>query len=219
VRINTTRWNRIRYSFYAPFFDVIVQPLERARRRAIELLDPKSDGHVLIVGAGTGCDLKFLPRGLDIQAIDISPAMIDRVRRRAEALQCPVHAEVMDGETLRFKDAEYDHVILHFILAVIPDPIACAKEAARVLKPTGTISILDKFLVDGTRPSFHRRVLNLPANLFFTNINRQLGPILKAANLKILYEEPALLKGMFKIVIAVKMKEIPNSRIQSPNKH
>lgn len=219
MRINTTRWNRIRYSFYAPFFDAIVQPLESARRRAIELLDPKPDEHVLIVGAGTGCDLKFLPRGLDIKAIDISPAMIDRVRRRAEELGCPVHAEVMDGETLPFKDAEYDHVILHLILAIIPDPVACAKEATRVLKPAGTISILDKFLADGTRPSFPRRLLNLPANLFFTNINRQLGPILKAAKLEILYEEPALLKGVFKIVIAGKQREIPNSRIQSSNKH
>jgi phosphatidylethanolamine/phosphatidyl-N-methylethanolamine N-methyltransferase len=219
VRINTTRWNRIRYSFYAPFFDVIVRPLEKARRRAIELLAPKPGEHLLIVGAGTGCDLKYLPPGMHINAVDISPAMIDKVRQRAERLGLPVRAEVMDGEKLRFEDRVFDHVILHLILAIIPNPIVCAREVARVLKDGGTLSILDKFLPDGARPSWGRRVLNLPANFFFTDINQPLGPILEAAKLEKQYEEPALLRGTFKIVIAGKFGEIPNPKIQSPDKY
>ncbi|MBZ5534857.1 MAG: class I SAM-dependent methyltransferase [Acidobacteriia bacterium] len=212
MRINSTQWNRVRYSFYAPFFDVIVRPLEKARQRAIELLAPMPGDRVLIVGAGTGCDLEYLPRGLHITAVDISPAMVDKIRRRAERLGFPVRAEVMDGEKLLFEDRTFDHVILHLILAIIPDPIACAREAARVLKKGGTISILDKFLPDGGHPSWGRRFLNLPANFFFTDINRPLGPLLEAANLEKRYEEPALLRGTFKIVIAGKPGESPKSK-------
>jgi ubiquinone/menaquinone biosynthesis C-methylase UbiE len=218
VRINTTRWNRIRYSFYAPFYDIIVRPLEKARRRSIELTDPRPGEHILIIGAGTGCDLKYLHRGLHINAVDISPPMIKRIRQRAERLNLTVSAEVMDGEKLRFEDGKFDHVILHLILAIIPDPIACAREAARVLKDGGTVSILDKFLPEGTRPSWGRRVLNVPANFFFTDINRPLGPILEAAKLEKQYEEPALLRGIFKIVIAAKLGETPNSKLQNPDK-
>ncbi|MGB7623118.1 MAG: class I SAM-dependent methyltransferase [Terriglobia bacterium] len=218
MRINTTRWNRIRYSFYAPFFDVIVRPFEKVRKRAIELLAPGPGAQVLIVGAGTGCDLEYLPRGSIVHAVDISPAMIGRVRKRAQRLGLQVRAEVMDGEKLRFEDEAFDHVLLHLVLAIVPDPIACAREAVRVLKPRGTLSILDKFLPDGTRPSWRRRVLNVPANFFFTDINRQLGPILEAAKLENRYEEAALLNGVFKIVIAGKPTRIQNSKIQSPNK-
>jgi phosphatidylethanolamine/phosphatidyl-N-methylethanolamine N-methyltransferase len=219
MRINTTRWNRIRYSFYAPFFDLIVRPFEKSRQRAIELLGPRPGEQILIVGAGTGCDLEYLPREIDVHAIDIAPAMIARIGRRAQRLGLQVRAEVMDAEKLRFEDEKFDHVLLHLILAIVPDPMACAKEAARVLKQGGTLSIFDKFLPDGASPSWRRRVLNVPANFLFTDINRQLGPILGAANLKIRYEEPSHLKGVFKIVIAEKPGKIPKSRIQNPRKY
>ena len=201
---NTTAWNRIRYSFYAPFYDLIGRALQPQRRRAIELLHLRPGERVLILGAGTGLDLEFLPAGVDITATDLAAPMVRRIRSRAARLRLSVNARIMDGERLEFADASFDVVVLHLILAVIPDPLACIREAARVLKPDGKISIFDKFLPEGQTPSRLRRMLDPLVALLASEINRPLGPILQAGDLEAVHDEPALLNGMFRIIIARK---------------
>ena len=109
----------------------------------------------------------------------------------------------MDGQALEFPDANFDHVILSLILAVIPDPMACIREAARVLKSEGTIAIFDKFVPDGKAPTILRRLLNPLVNLLATNITRQLGPLLDAAGLKIQKAEAGL-GGLVTMAVAKK---------------
>ena len=96
MAINTNRWNRIRYTAFAPLYDRVAS-FGTQRRRSIELLDLKPGERVLIVGAGTGADLLYLPAGVEVVAGDITPAMVERVRRRAAGLRREVTADVMDG--------------------------------------------------------------------------------------------------------------------------
>ena len=133
MRINTNTWNRIRYTLYTPGYDLIAQYFKDSRRKSIESLEIKSGDKVLIIGAGTGLDLEFLPKDCDIIATDITPSMIYRIKRRNRTLNRNVQAMVMDGQSLGFPDTSFDFVILHLILAVIPDPIACIKESERNL--------------------------------------------------------------------------------------
>jgi hypothetical protein len=46
--MNTLRWNRLRYTAYAPVYDTLVRPLSTGRRRAIELVAPRADQQVLV---------------------------------------------------------------------------------------------------------------------------------------------------------------------------
>lgn len=197
--MNTNRWNRIRYTLYAPIYDRIVRSFNPSRKRSIQLLELKVGERVLLVGAGTGEDLQFILEGVEITAVDITPATVEHIRRKAGALKRPVQAAVMDGQALELPSESFDVVVLHLILAVIPEPIACIREAARVLKPG---VVFDKFLPEMEKPSLPRRLVNLIANFAFSDINRKLEPIAAAAPLRLLHEEPAVY-GRFGYKIAL----------------
>ena len=196
MRINTNRWNRARYTLYAPFYDLIVRIVGRGRRRAIELLNVQPGERVLIDGCGTGLDLELLPRDCIVTAIDLTPAMVEKTRARAASLGMQIDARVMDAAHLDFADESFDVVILHLILAVVPDPHATAREAARVLRRGGRASVFDKFAAG--RPSIVRRALNVITNLVATDITRSL-PDLLPADLRIVREEGSVMGGVFRV--------------------
>lgn len=196
-------WNRARYSAYAPFYDAIVAPLQNGRGRSIELLDLQPGKHLLIVGCGTGLDLPLLPLDGQVTAIDLTPTMVRRTAARGDAINLPVLASVMNGQQLAFPAESFDAVALHLILAVVPDPIACAREVARVLRPGGRVVIFDKWLPEGARPSMLRRALNVVTRAAFSDINRHLRPVLEAAGLQLLHDEPAGFGGVYQAALAV----------------
>jgi ubiquinone/menaquinone biosynthesis C-methylase UbiE len=195
-------WNRLRYTVWAPLYDALVGAVgfTNARRHSIERLGLKDGDRVLIVGAGTGLDLDFVPPGMAIVAIDITPAMLRRLTRRAAHAGSRVTAHVMDARNLTFPDASFDAVIMHLILAVMPQPELGLKEAARVLKPGGRIAIFDKFLGDGEQPSQARRLLNLVTRTLFSDINRRLAPVVHGTGLLIDRNEPAAFGGLFRSI-------------------
>ena len=63
--------------------------------------------------------------------------MLDRAQKRRRSSQ----AGLVQGDSMRlpFKNESFDHVVLHLILAIVPDSVLCLRETARVLKRGGTI--------------------------------------------------------------------------------
>ncbi len=201
MSFNTNNWNRLRYTLYLPVYDLIADRIFRKhRKRSVELLRANPEDAILILGAGTGLDLPYLQGYNNLTAIDITPGMIDKLKGRAAELQIPVDAQVMNGQQLTFSDNSFDAVILHLILAVIPDPIACIKEVERVLKPGGKVMVFDKFLPDGQKPSRLRRFLNQITSTLFSDINRSIGAIVSHTSLRVELNEPAALGGTFRLV-------------------
>jgi len=199
-------WNRLRYTAWAPVYDAITGAVgfEDARRRSIDRLRLTPGNRVLIVGAGTGLDLEYLPDGVDVTAIDVTPAMLRRLEGRAARMGRPVVARVMDARDLAFPDASFDGVVMHLILAVMPQPERGLAEAARVLKSGGRLAVFDKFLDDDLRPSFKRHLLNAIAKPLFSDMNRRLGPLIATTGLSIEQSEPAAIGGMYRLVTLTK---------------
>jgi phosphatidylethanolamine/phosphatidyl-N-methylethanolamine N-methyltransferase len=201
---NKNRWNRIRYGLYAPIYDLVGRRLDRGRSRSIESLVLGSGDRVLIPGCGTGLDFTYLPPGLEITAGDISPAMVKRARARADALGIDADIRLLDAQNIDLPSAQFDVVLLHLILAVVPDAEAAIREAARVLRPGGRVGIFDKFLADDADPSLFRRAASAVANVVATDLNRRLGPLLDSAGLHLEHEEPVMFGGLFKVAVARK---------------
>ena len=194
-------WNRIRYRLYAPVYDLAAKPLEGGRERAVERLDLEAGDRVLILGCGTGRDIEYLPAGVAVTAIDITPAMVRRTAARGESLGFDVDARVGDAGSLPFEEDAFDAVLLHLVLSVVPDPDAVVAETARVLSPHGRISIYDKFVPEGSDPSLPRRVVNPLARFLFADLNRRLEPMIADTGLDV---EPrdSFLGGLYTVTIA-----------------
>lgn len=209
MNINTNRWNIIRYTLYVPIYDLTQRIFTSARKKSIEALKIKDGDNVLIVGAGTGLDLKYIQARCNITAIDITPAMVRQINKRKHKGSVNLRAMVMDGHSLSFPDESFDKIILHFILAVIPDPVACIKEVERVLKPDGCAIVLDKFICKNTDVSVIRKSINLITNFLFSDITRCFEVIASSADLHIISNIGAGLRGNIRLISTRKKPSAP----------
>ncbi|HEY3389788.1 MAG TPA: hypothetical protein VGK38_09470, partial [Prolixibacteraceae bacterium] len=94
---STNRWNRFRYTLYAPGYDLAGRIFSNSRNKSIRELGINPGDEVLIVGAGTGLDLEFIREDCHIMATDITPAMIAQTLKKNILLKRSLTAEVMDG--------------------------------------------------------------------------------------------------------------------------
>lgn len=185
-----------RWTVYAPFYDAFVG-LPAQRRRSVALLAPAPGERVLVVGAGTGLDLPLFPPGVDVAAVDLTPAMLQRARPRAGGAALAM----MDAQRLAVADASFDAVVLHLIVAIVPDPVRCLAEAGRVLRPGGRLAIFDKFAPDEGEVGLLRRAINPVTRWLATDINRHLPSIVAASGLDLepLWRESAAFGGFLRL--------------------
>lgn len=200
-----TTWNKIRYTLYSPIYDGIAGVFEQQRQRSLAQLTVPKAAQILIIGAGTGLDLPYLTDYSNVLATDLTPAMLQKAKKRAEHLGMPLQTKVMNGQQIELPDASVDAVVLHLILAVIPDPYRCIQEVERVLKPGGEVVIFDKFLREGAKPGLLRRGLNLVTDFLATSINRRLGDLVAKTELELIRNEAAGLNGLFRVAYLCKV--------------
>lgn len=179
-------------------YDLVGRRFDRQRRASIEMLGLAPGERVVIVGAGTGADLQHIPAGVTVVATDLTPAMLARARQKSGT---PAHLAIMDGHRIAARDASFDAAVLHLILAVLPDPVRCVQEVARVVRPGGRVAVFDKF-VRGA-PTVGMRALNVITGALFTEVTRSLEDILERASVPLVVERdaPALLRGVFRHVL------------------
>lgn len=202
---NTTTWNRIRYGLYAPIYDAVAdRTFRQPRQTSLAQVEWQPGMRVLLVGAGTGLDLPWLPEDIELHATDLSPAMVQRIRQRAEKLAREVQAVEMDAEQLGYPDGHFDVVIMHLVLAVMPDPSRGLAEAHRVLKDGGQLCVLDKFQTDAHPAGPLRRILNAFTSAIATDITRQARPLLEGAGFVIERDTPVLMGSLVRALLARK---------------
>ncbi|MEQ1915804.1 MAG: class I SAM-dependent methyltransferase [Gallionella sp.] len=196
-------WLQRSYSLIAPLYDmVIARALLAPRRRSISALPADLPAHILISGVGTGLDLPLLPTLHRYTALDFNAAMLSRARPRAASLD--IALTLGDSMALPYADASFDHVLLHLILAVVPEPQRCLHEAARVLRPGGTIIVFDKFL-QPQQNAWLRRALTPLSRRIATRMDVVFEEVLTAVpDLRVVSDEPLYANGWFRGIVLKK---------------
>jgi ubiquinone/menaquinone biosynthesis C-methylase UbiE len=121
-------------------------------------------------------------------------------RARAQAGD-GVELRVMDAERLGVEAGSFDAVLLHQVLEVVGDPVACLAEAARALRPGGRISVFDKFLPDGAPRSRWRAAWARALDLVFTSVKHRFADLLEGSGAPLCVERTERCRGAFRILL------------------
>ncbi len=118
-------------------------------------------GDVLEIGFGSGLNLAHYPAAVhQVTAVDPSPGMRRRARKRIEQSGRPVDQRLLGGERLPFGAAAFDCVVSTFTLCSIPDVRRALAEVYRVLRPGGRFLFLEHGLSREPRVQRWQRRLN-----------------------------------------------------------
>lgn len=186
------------YTLLAPLYDLVIANASDAlRRENLKPLSGLQDKEILLMGIGSGLDIPHLPHGNRYTGIDLTPAMLDKARQRASIRQ-DIELHEGDAMAMPYADESFDVVVMHLILAVVPEPQLALNEAARVLRPGGQLLILDKFLRPGAWAPI-RRILNLLSRHVATRTDVVFEALLEnCPDLSLQQDIPSLAGGWFR---------------------
>lgn len=113
--------------------------LRRARSRVVG----GARGDTLEIGIGTGSNLGIYPVDTILQGIDVSAPALVVAAERADRVGQAVLLVEGDAAALPFDDASFDTVVSTFVLCSVGDVEQSLREVRRVLRPGGTIRLLE----------------------------------------------------------------------------
>lgn len=121
------------------------------RRRALAMLEPPT--RALDLATGTADFALGLARrfpSAHVTGVDLTPAMLEIGRRKVAKAGMTAHVDLVEGDAcaLAFPDASFDAVTCAFGFRNFPDRPAALAEAVRVLKPGGTLLVLELFRME-----------------------------------------------------------------------
>lgn len=112
--------------------------------KALSRVELRPGVRVLDVASGSGgLSIPAARTGADVLALDISPAMIERLRARArEEALTTLHADVRDCQTLAFGDGVFDVAVSMNGVSLFPDILGGLREMVRVTRPGGQVLVV-----------------------------------------------------------------------------
>jgi ubiquinone/menaquinone biosynthesis C-methylase UbiE len=136
--------NGARSGFNAWFFDRLDRYINYAsrthKRSAFAGLE---GGTVVEIGAGAGANIRYLPAGTKLIAIEPNLRMHDRLRRRCKRAGIDLTIVAGGAEAIPLDDGSVDEVICSLVLCTVSDTDGVLAEIQRVLRPGGRFRFVE----------------------------------------------------------------------------
>jgi len=144
-------------AFYAPQagqYDAFRERLLHGRAELIDKLAPEAGARVVELGGGTGRNLLFFGERLAalerIEVVDLCPALLDEARKRIAGLD---NVRLIEADAVTYRpDGPVDVAYFSYSLTMIPDWRGALENALAMLRPGGTLGVVD-FYVSRAHPA------------------------------------------------------------------
>lgn len=189
----STKRARVVYDRLAPDYDAAMRPLERwflARLRAKTLAALPEESCILEIGAGTGLNFPYYPRETSGAACELSSAMIQIASGKLRPGS--MHLVQTSAERLPFADASFDAALATLVFCSVASPRQAFEELRRVVRPGGTIALLEHVRPDGLLGWLFDALSVLTVALFDDHFNRRTASEARRAGLQTVRVEQRL---------------------------
>ncbi len=187
------------YDKFADRYDRAFAPLERIglkeyRKEALSLLP--GDSSILELGAGTGANFEFYPESRRAVSTEISIKMIEKAKAKVRT-NILINA---DAQYLPFGPAEFDAAFATLVFCSIPKPELAFAELRRVVKPSGSVILLEHVRPDGLLGYVFDGLNFCSTRLAEDHFNRRTAEIAAASGLNLL-EVRSKMAGIVNLII------------------
>jgi SAM-dependent methyltransferase len=140
---------RPRHPIYAAGYDIAARLTEPRLAPLRDLVAGEATGRVLEIGAGTGANFEHYAwaRVEAVDATEPDPYMLKRAIARSKRLPLLAREKLTlndaPAEALPYPDAGFDTVVATLVLCTVADLDAAIAEVRRVLKPGGSLRLLE----------------------------------------------------------------------------
>lgn len=110
----------------------------------MRLLEAKTGDSVLETSVGTGLNFKYLPRGVKLSGLDLSPEMLSNCRLNLRRWKLHADLFLCNAEALPFADSSFDVVFHVGGINFFNDRAKAISEMIRVAKPGTLLLIADE---------------------------------------------------------------------------
>ena len=203
-----TQFTKKRYNATSVIYNLMEWPVEHLwyKKWREKLWQQIHGPKVLEIGVGTGKNIPYYPKEIEITGIDLSPGMLKRAKGLLKDKQKDhVILKEMDAQDMDFPDNHFDEVVATFVLCSVPDPILGLKEALRVTKPGGKLHLLEHMRAENPMLGSLMDRLDSPIHYISgVHIARQTVESVKNAGWNIEKVQDLTAKGIFKNIKASK---------------
>lgn len=187
----------------ASHYDCAMRPCERfflqgLRARTLSVLPESS--LILEIGAGTGGNFPYYPKGTRGVASELSIEMIKRARGKERPQG--IHLVQTGAERLPFADATFDGACATLVFCSLVSPGEAFAELRRVVRPGGLITLLEHVRPGGLMGRLFDLLSLFTVWLFDDHFNRRTALEAERAGLKLVKVE----KRAFGIIQVIVLK-------------